>query len=137
MEVTDHIKNMIEAAWLTERDMRLLGVLPPHNAALAAKLIPPDGAWECRYLPRAACRSIVLGDNEIAIVNPQGTMLDELEGEVAMGLTAAPIMDKALRVIFALASNDSQTARVLIQQIARAAITTAELPAPNREVGQE
>lgn len=135
--ITDELKTTIEAAWLTEWDMRKTGILPPHDPDMAAELIPPDGAWECAYLPHAACRSIVVNDNEIALVNPQGTMLDGLEAEVAMALRAAPVMDKALRVIFALACRGGDNHRFLIQRIARAAITTAELPAPNREVGQE
>lgn len=113
----------IEDAWYAERVARV-----PADKTLQAALVPPGGNWRCIAEQGATTRSIVWNEMEVALVNPRGDFLDHLEGELAMGIRATPIMDKALRVIFVLARDPANLD--LIGRIARAAIDYVEQPAP-------
>jgi hypothetical protein len=122
---------------LDEEDpLTRLGMRPPADKRIQDALVPPGGDWRCVAPEGAITRSIVWQGMEVALVNPRGDMLDRLEGEIAMGLTATPIMDRALRVILVLA-NDPANAD-LIGKIACAAIHYVERPAPDiQEPGDE
>lgn len=116
-------------AWDEEGSLIRLGMRPAANKEVQRALVPPGGDWRCVAQDGAITRSIVWNEIEVALVNPRGDMLDRLEGEIAMGLRATPIMDRALRVIFVLARDPTNLA--LIGQIARAAIDYVEQPAPD------
>jgi len=118
----------IHQAWDEEGSLLRLGMRPAADKAIQAALIPPGGDWRCVALEGAIMRSITWQDMEIALVNPRGDMHDHLEGEIAMGIRATPIMDRALRVIFVLARNTENLG--LVERIARAAIDYVEQPAP-------
>lgn len=100
----------------------------PANAEIQAALVPPGGDWNCTAKPGAITRSIVWRGQEVALVNPRGDLDDATEGHIAMALRAAPVMDRALRVIRVLSHDPENLA--LIGDIARAAIATIEQPAP-------
>lgn len=118
----------IHDAWDKEGSLIRLGMRPAADKRIQAALVPPGGDWRCVAPEGAITRSIVWHEIEVALVNARGDMSDRLEGEIAMGLTATPIMDRALRVISILA-NDPANAP-LIGQIARAAVACIERPAP-------
>jgi hypothetical protein len=118
----------IKDAWDEEGSQIRLGMRPVADKAVQAALIPPGGNWRCIVKQGAITRSIGWNDVEVALVNPRGDMLDCLEGQIAMGIRATPIMDRALRVIFILAGDPSNLD--LIGRIARAAIDYVEQPAP-------
>lgn len=118
----------IRDAWEEEGSISRLGMRPGFDKRIQAALVPPGGDWRCVAPEGAITRSIVWHEIEVALVNPAGDMRDRLEGEIAMGLTATPVLDRALRVISILA-NDPANAP-LIGQIARAAVAYIERPAP-------
>jgi hypothetical protein len=118
----------INEAWHEEGSISRLGLRPSADPAIVTALVPPGGDWRCVAEEGAVSRSIVWNGIEIALVNPRGDMRDYLEGQIAMGLSATPVMDRALRVIWAL-SKDAANLE-LIGKIARAAVHCVELPAP-------
>ena len=115
-------------AWDEEGSLSRLGMRPAADKIVQAALVPPGGDWRCVASDGAATRSIVWQEMLVALVNPRRDMLDRLEGEIAMGIRAAPIMDRALRVIFILAGDPTNLN--LISRIARAAVDYAEQPGP-------
>ena len=118
----------INSAWDEEGSLARLGMRGVGEKALQTALIPSGGDWRCVAPEGAVTRSVMWGSVEVALVNPNGTLGDYVEGEVAMGIRATPVMDKALRVIFILA-RDAENLD-LIGRIARAAIEYVEAPAP-------
>lgn len=124
---TDDISKINEA-WNEEASIVRLGLRPFADKAIQAALIPAGGDWQCVAPAGAINRSILWHTTEVALVNPRGDLSDRTESEIAMGLRATPIMDKALRCIFVLAMNRENLD--LIGRIARAAIDFVEQPAP-------
>lgn len=118
----------IDNAWQKEASLRRLGLRQWPDRNIMAALVPHGGDWECVYPRGAATRSIVWNGTEVAIINPQGALLDSVEGDIAMGMRACPIMDKALRVIFSLAGDPANLD--LIKRVARAGYGAAELSPP-------
>ncbi len=118
----------IEAAWQEEGSLIRMGLRPAADRVVQAALVPPGGKWECTARDGAVTRSITWEEREVALVNPCGWMGDGLEGDIAMGIRATPVMDRALRVIFILARNPGNIE--LIGRISRAAIAYVEQPAP-------
>ena len=118
----------ILAAWEKEGSMGRLGMRPVADKNVQKALIPPGGDWQCVVQAGATTRSIVWRHTEAALINARGDMGDLLEGEIAMGICATPVMDRALRVISVLANSPDNLD--LIQRIARAAIDYVERPAP-------
>lgn len=118
----------IHKAWDEEGSIGRLGLLPATDKAVQAALVPPGGDWQCVALEGCVTRSIIWRGSEVALVNPRGDLGDSVEGQIAMGFRATPVMDRALRVIFVLASKPENLD--LIARIARAAIVTVEQPAP-------
>jgi hypothetical protein len=123
----DDIK-AIHDAWDQEGSIRRLGLLPFADKAIQKALVPPGGDWQCVAEDGAITRSVMWNHKEVALINPGGWMLDRLEGDIAMGIRATPVMDRALRVIFVLARDPANLD--LIGKIARAAIDYVEQPAP-------
>jgi hypothetical protein len=119
---------MIHRAWDEEGSRSRLGLRPAASRDIQAALIPSGGDWQCVAADGAITRSIVWGRVEVALINPRGDMSDSTEGQIAMGMRATPIMDKALRVISVLADDPANSN--LIGRIARAAIATVETAAP-------
>lgn len=93
-----------------------------------AAVTPGGGDWTCEAKAGAITRSVMWGGTEVALVNPRGQLSDATEGDIAMGLRAMPVCDKALRVIMALAQDPENAP--LIAQIANSVIAYIELPAP-------
>lgn len=118
----------IRKAWEEEGSQRRLGLRPSADKMLQAALIPAGGEWQCEAHEGAITRCIVWKDIEVCIVNSRGDMNDRTEAGIAMGLRAAPLMDKAMRVIFILAQQEGTA--TLIRDIARAAVDYTEQPAP-------
>ncbi len=118
----------IHDAWDEEGSISRLGMRPAADREIQKALIPPGGDWRCIAQRGAITRSIIWKHTAVALINPQGDMEDQLEGKIAMGFRATPVMDRALRVIFILASAPGNAA--LIAKIARAAIDYVEKPAP-------
>jgi hypothetical protein len=121
-------REIIKRAWDEEGSITRLDMRPATDLAVQDALIPPRGDWRCVVPEGRITRSIVWNDIELAQVNPRGDMPDRLEGEIAMGLRAAPVMDRALRVISVLAADPTNLQ--LICRIARAAIDYVEQPSP-------
>lgn len=119
---------LISKAWDNEGSLGRLGLRPAADKAIQAAIIPAGGNWDCVVQDGAITRSIVWGHTEVAQVNPRGDLYDSTEGDIAMGIRATPVMDKALRCIFSLA--DKPENLDLIGRIARAAIDYVEQPAP-------
>jgi hypothetical protein len=126
---TDADIKKIHDAWDEEGSIGRLGMRPGADKRIQAALVPPGGDWQCVAPEGAIMRSIVWHEMEVALVNPRGDMLDHLEGEIAMGLCATPIMDRALRVISILANDPDNSD--LIRRIARAAVDYVERRAPD------
>lgn len=118
----------INQAWQEEGSIGRLGMKPAADKAIQAALIPAGGDWRCVAEEGAITRSIVWARLEVALINPRGDMNDSLEGDIAMGVRATPVMDKALRAISILAMGAENLD--LIRKIARAAIDYVEQPAP-------
>lgn len=118
----------INDAWEKEGSIRRLGLLPSANKAIQEALIPSGGDWQCVAQEGAISRTIVWWQTEVALINPRGDLADSTEGDIAMGMRATPVMDKALRAIFVLAQKPENLE--LIGRMARAAIDYAEQPAP-------
>lgn len=131
----DEVKERIDLAWLTESDLHRLGILPPMERDLVEELTPPGGHWDCGFADGCAHLSILYDGFVVATINPNGELANEIEGDIAMGIRASPILEKALRCITLLAGNPNNLE--LICRIARTAVAAAQLPAPHREVGQE
>jgi len=121
-------REKIEFAWEEEGKLIRLSLRPAADRDIQKVLIPPGGDWKCVAPDGAVTRSIVWQQTEVALINPRGDMLDGLEGDIAMGIRATPVMDRALRVISVLAA-DSENLD-LIRRIARAAVDYVEQPAP-------
>lgn len=124
------------AAWLAEPTMRS-EMKHPVDMDIQSALAPPGGDWQCIAATGAITRSIIWRRQEVALINPRGDLDDSTEGDIAMGIRATPIMDTALRIIFSLAlgigdgnEEDWANERILIGEIARAAIDYVEQPAP-------
>lgn len=118
----------INDAWQEEGSIARLGLRPAANKAIQEAITPAGGDWQCVAPEGAITRTIVWRSTEVAIVNPRGDIDDATEGDIAMGIRATPVMDKALRAIFILAKDANNLD--LIGQIARAAIDYVEKPAP-------
>lgn len=118
----------IHDAWNEEGSIGRLGMRPFANKTIQRALIPSGGDWQCVAEDGAITRKVVWGDTEVALVNPRGDLLDHIEGQIAMALRAAPLADKALRVISILAKDPANAA--LIERVARAAVDYIEQPAP-------
>lgn len=119
---------IINDAWQQEGSIRRLGMLPAADKAVQAALIPGGGDWKCVVPDGAVTRMIVWQRTEVALINPSGQLSDGAEGDIAMGIRATPVMDKALRAIFVLAQYPGSLD--LIRRMARAAIDYTEQPAP-------
>jgi hypothetical protein len=91
-------------------------------------VIPAGGDWTCEADPGAISYSIRFAGIEAALVNPDGAIDDQTEGQIAMAMRALPAMDCALRAIMALASDVSNVAT--IAKIAETVIAYVEMPAP-------
>lgn len=129
MPISDQdARTKINDAWQEEGSIGRLGLRPFANKAIQEALVPGGGDWQCVAPEGAVTRSIVWKGTEVALVNPRGDLSDYTEGDIAMGLRATPVMDKALRAIFVLARKEENLA--LIADIARAAIDYVEQPAP-------
>ncbi len=113
----------ISDAWWKEKTGRL-----PADEAIRAALVPSGGDWQCIVADGAITRSIVWRGTEVALVNPRGDLVDSTEGQIAMGLCATPVMDRALRVIAVLAKDAANLE--LIARVASSAIDYVERPAP-------
>lgn len=124
---TDSIQK-INDAWQEEGSLGRLGLRPFANKAIQAALVPGGGDWQCVAPRGAITRTIVWRGAEVALINPRGDLGDTTEGDIAMGMRATPVMDKALRSIFILAKDAGNLE--LIGAIARAAIDYVEQPAP-------
>jgi len=124
--MTDIMK--IHNAWNEEGSIGRLGMLPAANKEIQKAIIPAGGDWRCIAEEGAVTRSIIWRGTEVALINPRGDLDDLTEGEIAMGIRATPVMDKALRAIFVLAQKPENMD--LIGRIARAAIDYVEQPAP-------
>lgn len=122
------ISQRINAAWQEEGSIRRLGMLPAANAEVQAAMIPSGGDWRCVAEEGAITRTIMWRAIEVAQVNPRGDMPDDTEGQIAMGLRATPLLDRAMRAIFVLAKDPANLE--LIGDMARAAIEYIEQPAP-------
>jgi len=118
----------IHDAWDEEGSISRLGLRPSADPLILKALVPPGGDWRCVAEDGAITRSIVWNGTEVALVNPRGDMHDHLEGQIAMGLCATPVLDRALRVIWIL-SKDAANLE-LIGRIARAAVHCIEMVAP-------
>lgn len=118
----------INDAWDREGSLTRLGLRPSCDRQIQAALVPPGGDWQCVALEGQPTRSIIWNQTPVALMNPLHFMGSGLEGEVAMGIRATPLMDRALRVISILADDPANAH--LIQDIARAAINYVEQPAP-------
>ena len=118
----------IRSAWEDEGSICRLGMRPAADKTIQGALVPPGGDWSCVALDGAVTRSIIWNGTEVALVNPRGDMVDHIEGQIAMGMRATPVMDRALRVISVLASDAENLD--LIRRIARAAVDLVEQPAP-------
>lgn len=118
----------INDAWTEEGSIGRRGLRPFANKDIQAALVPGGGDWQCVAEPGDITRKIVWGRIEVALVNPRGDLSDYTEGQIAMGLRATPVMDKALRAISVLAGDPANLS--LIAAVARAAIATVEQPAP-------
>lgn len=130
------LKAMLERAFYAAQERR------PYKAdrALIKALLPPGGEWVAVAPPGAICRSVMWGLIEVAHVNPAGNLSDLVEGQIAMGLRATPLIDRALRTIMVLAEDPANLA--IIREIAEAAIVFIEMPAPalkerDEEEGEE
>jgi hypothetical protein len=93
-------------------------------------ITPPGGGWQAVARDGAITRSVLWGGIEVANVNPVGSLDDETEGQIAMGLRATPVLDTALRAILHLASQGLPNNMILISKIAETAIAFIEFPAP-------
>lgn len=127
----------IHDAFDEEGSIGRLGLRPAPDKEIQAALVPAGGDWQCRAEDGAVTRSIFWRGVEVALINPRGDLHDFTEGEVAMGIRATPIMDKALRAIWALTTHNDDpdptsdaVTLELIGKIARAAIAAVEQPAP-------
>lgn len=98
------------------------------DAALVAAVTPPGGEWRVEVHEGAITRSVMWCGTEVALVNPRGNLNDMVEGDIAMALRAAPLMDAALRCILVLAEDASNLP--LIRDIAIASVAFIEMPAP-------
>ena len=125
----------INDAWQEEGSIGRLGLRPAANSAVQSAIIPGGGDWQCVAPEGAITRSIVWRGTEVATVNPRGDLDDRVEGQIAMGIRATPVMDKALRTIFVLAKDPENLD--LIGEIARAAIDYVEKPAPRLVEAEE
>lgn len=127
-KISDDVKK-IRDAWDREGSIVRLGMRPAADKEIQEALIPPGGDWKCVALDGALMRSIVWGRTEVALVNSRGDMNDYTEGNIAMGICATPVMDRALRVISVLAGSPDNLD--LIQRIAYAAVAYVERRAPD------
>jgi hypothetical protein len=122
----------IEQAFADESALSRVERLTPGkrevDKGIQAALVPGGGDWRCVVPEGAVTRSIVWGRIQVAQINPRGDLHDMIEGQIAMGMAATPVMDKALRVISVLAKDPANND--LIVRIARAAIDMVEWPAP-------
>lgn len=116
-------RGKIADAWWKEKTGRL-----PADDAVRSALVPDGGDWQCVVEDGAITRSIVWRGTEVALVNARGDLDDRTEGQIAMAFRAAPVMDKALRVIAVLAKDPDNLD--LIARIASSAIDIVEQPAP-------
>lgn len=112
----------ITAAWYGAQDRR------PYRAddALTRALTPDGGDWQC--VIEGDRRLVTWNGVQAALVNPQGSLHDVIARDIAMALTAAPQMDKALRVIMVLAEDPANLD--LIRRICVSAVAHVERPAP-------
>lgn len=118
----------INDAWQEEGSIGRLGLRPFANKAIQAALIPAGGDWQCVSPEGAITRTIVWNRTEVALINPRGDLGDTTEGDIAMGMRATPLLDKAMRAISILAKDPANAP--LIERIARAAVDYIEQPAP-------
>lgn len=95
---------------------------------LLRALLPPGGEWECVAREGAITRTVMWKATEVCLVNPGGSLDDRTEGHIAMALRATPALDKALRVIQALAADPANLQ--LIARVAETAIAYIQMPAP-------
>jgi hypothetical protein len=107
-------------AYQEEGSVRRLGLLPAANPDIQKAIIPPGGD--------DIARSITWNKTEVCLVNARGDLHDRVEAQIAMGLRATPVMDMALRTIWALSKKPENLD--LIGDIARAAIVYVEMDAP-------
>ena len=115
----------IRAAFVEAERFRPFGLC----GVLIDASMPAGGDWKVTATHGAVTRSVWWRSNvEVALVNPRGDLDDQREGEIAMALRAAPVMDSALRSIIALAR--SSTNLELIERLATAVIAFVEQPAP-------
>jgi hypothetical protein len=101
-----------------------------HNAAIVQAATPPGGDWSVVFCAGAATRSVMWRSTEVALINPQRSLGDMVEGEIAMAIRATPLLDAALRAIIVLAEDGSNTE--LIRELAISTIAYVEEPAPSR-----
>jgi hypothetical protein len=123
MTITVTDRGKIADAWRKEKTGRL-----PADDAVQSALVPAGGDWQCVVNDGAITRTIGWRGTEVALVNPRGDLTDRVEGQIAMALRAAPVMDKALRVIAVLAKDPDNLD--LIARVASSAIDIVEQPAP-------
>jgi hypothetical protein len=122
------INSTIQGAWYAAEKLR------PYksDSVILNAITPAGGEWDCVVETGAICRSIVWRGQEVCIVNARGDLDDETEGQIAMALRAAPILDKALRVILNIVTGDFDAISIeLIRRIAETAISVIEMPAPS------
>ena len=118
----------IHEAYYEEASRARLGLRPVAQTAIQEALVPHGGDWQCTAREGAITRLIEWNGREVALVNPRGDLDDRTEGQIAMGLCATPALDKALRVIYVLASDPDNSD--LIGRIARAAVCYIERDPP-------
>lgn len=74
---------------------------------------------------------VIWGPHIVARVDPNKTIGGKTAGDIAMALTATPLMDAALRAIISLSRGEGAFANVgLIGRLAESVITTVESKAP-------
>lgn len=98
------------------------------DAAILKAIVPPGGEWRCVAQDGAICRSVMSNGTEVAYVNPQGSLDDETEGQIAMALRSTPALDAGLRAIIVLAENADNIAT--IRTLAESLVAYIEQPAP-------
>lgn len=128
MTATIDAAKKINDAWQEEGSIARLGMRPAANKAVQEAITPAGGDWQCVAPMGAITRTIMWRETEVARINPRGDLNDYTEGNIAMGIRATPVMDKALRAIWVLAKHPENLD--LIGDIARAAIDYVEKSAP-------
>ena len=125
--MTESVHQIIREAWYAHQRHRPY----KQDTEILGAITPPGGEWTCLVISGNVARSVMWNHVEVALVNPQDHLTAPIEGEIAMGLRATPVLDTALRVIAVLALDPVNSP--LIAKIAETAIGYVEMAAPELE----